>query len=211
MVNVPRFAVSATPRHFAGLYNVVTNLLLYQDPLQEKRAKRLESFIYSFDHSNLSGTAEIVRNLQERIRSLRRLRASLETEADLSPDNIALLASTRGQTRQLAEELDLIFDAIAAAQDPRDSRKSAEKSALMFEAKAAEIAWHMLSPTKDLLAKLAIKGGAFHWLSKQDGSVANRLKIMDLQALNSQPDALYPEILSRLKMSTTDVSVDSVV
>jgi len=55
----------------------------------------------------------------------------------------------------------------------------------------------MLTPEKTLLAKLALKGIAFHWLNKRDSSVSNSLTIQDLSALNGHPEAVFPEILSR--------------
>lgn len=206
-MNIPRFAVIANPNAFGALFNIVTNLLLYQDPLQQEKAKRLESFIYSFDHSNLSGTADIVRDLQQRIRSLDRLRASYETNQDqLDARGRIMLASTRGETRQLAEELDLIFDAIAAAQDPREDRDQSKKSAVKFEATAGDIAWHMLTPENNLMVKMAIKESAYHWLSMRDSSVTNKLTIQDLSALNGHVDAVFPEILSRFAKPGTSAS-----
>ena len=188
----------ANPNAFGALYNIVTSLLLYQDPLQQEKAKRLESFIYSFDHSNLSGTADIVRDLQQRIRSLDRLRATYETNQDqLDAHGRIMLASTRGETRQLAEELDLIFDAIAAAQDPREDRDQNKKSAVKFEASAGDIAWHMHTPDNLLMVKMGMKGTKFDWLSLRDSSVSNKLTIQDLSALDGRPDAVFPEIISR--------------
>jgi hypothetical protein len=72
-----------------------------------------------------------------------------------------LLAIVKGQMRQLAEELDLVFDAVASAQDPREERETGKKSAFKFEASSSEISWRMLTSEAHLLAKLAIKGSFF--------------------------------------------------
>lgn len=216
--------------HFlSGWPLVVTDLLLYQDSSQQARQKRLEAFIFSFDHSNLSGSADLVGDLQSQIRGLERLRATYESNPSyLDHEGRILLATTRGQMRQLAEELDLVFDAIAAAQDPREEREAGKKSAFKFEASSSEVSWRMMTGENHLLAKLAIKGepkahpagivwplirvsgmtssfpgSSLTWLARVDGSVSNTLSIEDLAALNGHHDAFFPEIISKSNHTST--------
>lgn len=180
------------------LYNIVTNLLLYQDSVQRERNKRLEDFIYSFDHSNLSGATDIVLDLQHRIRVLERMQTNLRANSDRRRlEHSVELVALKAEKRQLGEELDLLFLAIAAAQDPRDSKDRADSSAFKIEVTSSEISWNMLSADKRLLAKMALKHSKFSHLSLKDSSLINEISIRDLQALNGQPDALFPEMLSR--------------
>jgi hypothetical protein len=55
----------------------------------------------------------------------------------------------------------------------------------------------MLDDNKELLAKLAVQGINYSWLSRQDGSTASRLSATDLQAFNGSPMAIWPEILAK--------------
>jgi hypothetical protein len=142
--------------------SVVTDLLLYQDSSQQAKQKRLEAFIFSFDHSNLAGSSELISDIQSQIRALERLRATYEVNPSfMNTEGRILLAIVKGQMRQLAEELDLVFDAVASAQDPREERETGKKSAFKFEASSSEISWRMLTSEAHLLAKLAIKGSFF--------------------------------------------------
>jgi hypothetical protein len=100
------------------------------------------------------------------------------------------LAALKAEKRQLVDELDL-------AQDPRDAEDKTERSSFKFEATSSEISWNMLSADKRLLAKTALKQSKFSVLSQKDSSDIIEITIMDLQALNGQPDALFPEMLSR--------------
>ncbi|CDZ98519.1 Uncharacterized conserved protein [Phaffia rhodozyma] len=195
-VHVPRFGVIATPEQFASFYNVVNNLLLYQDPIQQAKNKKLQNFVYSFDHSNLSGTADVVQILQHRIRECQRMKADYQAHHD-DTENSSFQAQLKAQAGQLAEELSLVFEAIAATQQVKDDQQRNNKSAVRFEATSTEIGWHLLSSEKNLLAKLTLKSPQYQNLSRVDGSTVNEFTVLDLQALNGHPEAVFPEALSR--------------
>lgn len=180
------------------LYNIVTNLLLYQDSVQRERNKRLEDFTYSFDHSNLSAATDLVLNLQHRIRVNERMQTNLRADTDRRRlERSAELASLSAEKHQLSDELDLIFLAIASAQDPRDKNDATQASAFRVEVTSSEISWNMLTSDKRLLAKMALKHSVFSHVSQKDSSLINTITVKDLQALNGQQDALFPEMLSR--------------
>jgi hypothetical protein len=102
----------------------------------------------------------------------------------------------KAQALSLAEELNLIFDAIKSAQDKVDDQ-SDRKSALMLRASSNEISWRMLDDQRDLLAKLAVRNIDFSWLSRADSSTVNKLVVGDLQAFAGSPKAVWAEILSK--------------
>jgi hypothetical protein len=51
-VILPRLQVSATSKHYNALYNVVTDLLIYQDPGHRERVERIDSFTFAFDRKD---------------------------------------------------------------------------------------------------------------------------------------------------------------
>ena len=53
--------------------------------------------------------------------------------------------------------------------------------ALKVHASARDISWGMVDEASEMIAKLAVRGIDFTWLSRQDGSTVNNLIIMDLQ------------------------------
>ena len=61
----------------------------------------------------------------------------------------------------------------------------------------------MLEDTNDTLAKLSVRGIEYAWHSQKDSSAANKLVINDLQALDSSPDAVFPEMLVKYDKATS--------
>ncbi|CDR98696.1 hypothetical protein [Sporisorium scitamineum] len=199
LLNCPRFSVSANGEHFAALYNVVTDLILYRDPAHRDHAKRLEEMMFSYDFTDVSGLADIVAALQLRIREASSLVEQYQSVSHLLNERGRTeFNALRGEMLDLVEELNLIMDAITTSQDSQGGADREKKSALRFMAQAQEVAWNMIGDEAgQLVAKLALRGISFSWLNKADNSAANTLSIQDLQALNVDPNALFAEIITK--------------
>lgn len=178
--------------------DIVTNLLLLSDPAHKARMTQLETMLFSYDFTDFSAAAKVIADLQSRIRRLTRLEEtySFRRHEDDDPLQRNLLAS-KAHIFKLSEELNLIFDAIRLAQDNADDKNKEKKSALRVEFVSTEISWLILDDARDLLAKLAVRGIHFSWLSRKDGSTNSTLSLVDLQAFDGSPDALWPEILAK--------------
>lgn len=199
-VECEKFSVSANPDHFAAIYNVVTDLLLYNDPLQKSRNKKLEEIVFTHDFSNLTGVASLVLDLQQRIRGLHETVQQYQVHLDELDEQSRLeLFATRAEFVKLSAELNLVVLAIARAQNFNGA--STAKAGVQFEARAAELVWHMLEASGTPFAKFSIKGVEFSWISKQDSSISNRLVIRDLKALNSSPEQVFAEIIAKYDRS----------
>jgi hypothetical protein len=196
IVNVPTFGVVANSRHFAAIYNILTDLILYQDPEQRQRSQQLDTFIYSFDAEDSHRYSTEVQYLQNRIREQEATYQIYEEHYDrLSAEGKLEIGRVRSDLLADVQKLALIFDAIAILQS--HSKAAADlRSSLRLEAHAQELAWFMLDEDK-LIAKLAIKDIHYTWVRKKDSSTENALVVRELQALNTSPDAYYAEIISR--------------
>ena len=201
-VHCEKFSVSAEPDHFAAIYNVVTDLLLYSDPVQAQRNKELQEMVFTNDFSNLAGSAERVMDLQHKIRSLVELAQQYQIHLDeLDEWGRQELLVHRAELNLLSNQLSVLVSAITLAQDlngavdKRDKTKTG--AGVQLEAIAEELVWHMLDKTGMSFAKFSITGVEFSWATKTDSSVQNRLLIKDLKALNSSPDSVFPEIISK--------------
>ncbi|OSD04190.1 hypothetical protein PYCCODRAFT_1476242 [Trametes coccinea BRFM310] len=196
-LHVPRFTVSANDRHFQAISNIVTNLVLFTDAAHKTRAEKLESLLFSYDFTNLGSAADVVANMQQRLRQA--IETKREAEPKLlgygNPGRVELL-KIDAHILLLVEELNLIFDAIKLAQD-KASDQSDQKSALLLHASSEELSWRMLDRNDQLLAKLAVRDTDFYWLSRHDSSTVNKLAIGDLQAFDGAADAEWTEILSK--------------
>lgn len=197
-----KFSVSADPDHFAAIYNVVTDLLLYSDPIQAQRNKQLQEMVFTNDFTNLAGSAERVIDLQHKIRGLVELAQQYQIHLDELDDyGRQELFVHRAELNLLSNQLSVLVSAITLAQDlngavdKRDKTKTG--AGVQLEAIAEELVWHMLDKAGMSFAKFSITGVEFSWATKTDSSVQNRLLIKDLKALNSSPDSVFPEIISK--------------
>lgn len=159
--------------------------------------ERLETLVFAYDFSDLSSAANVVADLQSRLRAAAETRREAEIRFNATGyEGSAEILQLKAHTFLLAEELNLLFDAIKLAQD-RTEDETDQKSALLLNASASEISWRMLDDSRDLLAKLAMRNIDYSWLSRQDSSTVNKLAIGDLQAFDGSPHAVWPEILSK--------------
>lgn len=196
-VHVPRFTVSANDQHFQFISNIVTKLILFSDAALKDRADKLEKMLFSYDFTNLASAADVVANMQARLRhALETRREAVQRLQGFGDDGKVEVYKIDAHIFLLADELNLIFDAIKLAQD-KANEGSEQKSALLLHASSSEISWGMLDRQDQLLAKLAVRDIHFYWLSRQDSSTVNNLVVGDLQAFDGSADAEWTEILSR--------------
>lgn len=204
--DVPHFAVMANAQHYNALYNVVTNLILYQDPDERQRSQKIDTFIYSFDPQDAFRYVKEVAQLQQRIRELESLGKAYDDFYDLLTTEGKLgLIDIYTDLLDSVDMLTMIFDTVAAHRNSAE-RAAALQASLRLRVRAGEVAWFMVGPDA-LLAKLAMKGTHFDWLRKKDSSTESTLIIDDLQALNTSADAVFPEIVAKYKSGIKDNKV----
>ncbi|GAA5897882.1 hypothetical protein JCM6882_005104 [Rhodosporidiobolus microsporus] len=204
-IECEKFSLSANPAHFAAIYNVVTDLILYSDPGRKSRSTKLEALVFTRDFSNLNSVIETVLTLQQRLRALSALAQEYHVHLDeLDDEGRVELAVVRADYVRLSAELGLVVEALTRAQDSNGPKTTSKGPGTQLEARAAEITWHMLDKTDLPFAKFSVIGAEFSWISKQDGSASNRLVVKDLRALNSSPDQIFAEIIAKHDVPDTD-------
>lgn len=197
-VECEKFSVSANPDHFAAIYNVVTDLLLYSDPLQKMKSKQLEEIVFTRDFSDLTHAIDVVKSLQSRLRAISNLGQEYQVHLDqLDEEGRLELFHGRAEFVRLSNELNLVVQAITRAQVFNGASAAGTTAGIQFEARAFELVWHMLDKSDIPFAKFSVDGLEFSWTSKQDSSISNRLVIKDLKALNSSPDHIFTEIIAK--------------
>jgi hypothetical protein len=189
--------VSANTEHFQAISNIVTKLLLFSDPAHKIRLDRLETLIFTYDFTDLASAANVVSNLQSRLRDALETERTMRNSRRLEDEEGHLkLLQLKSHIFLLSEELNLLFDSIKMAQDRFDDQTD-QKSALLLHASSADISWRMLDARRNLLSKLAVANINFHWLSRQDSSTVNHLTIGNLSAFDGSRYAIWAEILSK--------------
>jgi hypothetical protein len=176
---------------------VLTNLVLFADAAHKTYSEKLGTMLFRYDFTDLMSTVSVVTDLQSRLRHVveveRLQRRHLQGMGDAG--RIEALKQ-KAQALSLAQELNLIFDAIKSAQDKVDDH-SDRKSAVLLRASSNDITWRMLDQQRDLLAKLALSKIEFTWLSRADSSTVSKLVLGDLQAFAGSQKAVWSEILSK--------------
>ena len=196
---VPRMHLTATSKHYSALYNVVTDLLLYQDPGHRDRAERIDNFQFAFDRSDRDPQKLIfdLFSLQHSIRSLRTIQRGYEANVDLLNDEgLEQLFKIRTDLLEATEQLFTVFEAISVNK-ARDEARAALKSASRLDVRVGGLAWHMLRDDLAPLLKIDIEGTLYSGVSNKDGSNDSAIAFGDLSALNSDTDAMYPEVMVR--------------
>lgn len=189
--------MSANTEHFQAISNIVTKLLLFSDPAHKIRLDRLETLIFTYDFTDLASAANVVSNLQSRLRDALETERTMRNSRRLEDEEGHLkLLQLKSHIFLLSEELNLLFDSIKMAQDRFDDQTD-QKSALLLHASSADISWRMLDARRNLLSKLAVANINFHWLSRQDSSTVNHLTIGNLSAFDGSRYAIWAEILSK--------------
>ncbi|KAG8856771.1 hypothetical protein FRB96_006274 [Tulasnella sp. 330] len=196
IIDIPRFTVTANSASFSALQNTIKNLLLYSDPTHSRRNEALETFLFTYDFSDVSSAMDVVSTLQARIRRLSQVVRRYTTVSDALDEagqKDALMV--HAQLTSLGDELDFIFQAARLAQEKARNYDDSLASALQLLVSSELISWNMLGEESNLIAKLAVKGVSFKWMNTKDGSAKNVLTIKDLQALNGLPGAAFAEVL----------------
>ncbi|KAH7914213.1 golgi-body localization protein domain-containing protein [Hygrophoropsis aurantiaca] len=201
-VHVPQFTVSASDGHFGAISNIVTNLILFSDVAHKNRLEKLETLLFTYDFTDLFSAANVVSDLQGRLRSAIEILVEAENHPHVVTTQTAQdILTLKAHISLLAEELSLIFDAIKLAQNGTDDGTD-QKSALLLHASSSDISWRMLDDQRDLLAKLAVRNIDYSWLSKQDSSTVNKLTVGDLRVYDGSPHAVWAEIVSKYEEPT---------
>jgi hypothetical protein len=198
-----RFSVSATPKHYTAIYDVITTLILHTDPGQKARNQKIERVVLSKDFSDRQDIALGVSRQQDEIRAIRSQIMTLiytghHELSEAAVMNLYLLSA------DLLRRMEIISMWMGAIQRSQDSKNSGRSMGMQLDARANEIVWHMRDDEETPLVKVAVKGVAFRWLNRSDGSVANCLLISDLLALNSSPEQYFSEIIAKQPAQGTD-------
>ncbi|EIW73580.1 hypothetical protein TREMEDRAFT_70997 [Tremella mesenterica DSM 1558] len=197
-VIVPRLVLSATSQHYSALYNVVTDLLMYQDPAHRRRSQRVDEFLLQFDRRDRDPSTFLVElfNLQREIRELEEKHRGYEQNIDRIDDvGRQTLVQIRADHLEYMDHLFTVFDAISV-NFAKDDARAMLKASSRFEVRAGGIAWHMLQDTFQPLIKLDIEHTLLSYLRNKDGSTDLAIAVGDLAALNSNADVLYPEVFA---------------
>ncbi|KAF2486097.1 mitochondrial protein from FMP27-domain-containing protein [Neohortaea acidophila] len=195
----PQFRAICDSAQYYAMYMIVTELLLYSEPLEKTRTERLEKILLASDFSDLSGAPGMVSKLQERIRQLEEIKMQFQVnEKYLDRQGWKDRIAIDQDLANCEDELFFMMKAITTAQQRNeDRREQADVAGMMhLNMSANEIAWHLIREKGESLVELQLRDAAFNRTHNNDGSDYNMVEIGGINGYNLLRDAIYPQIIA---------------
>ncbi|BFZ59473.1 Protein SABRE [Saitoella coloradoensis] len=196
-VNFPKFVVSADARQYRALYVIITDLLMYTEPLQKERTERLERILIAADFSDMRGAVGMVKKLQERIHQLLEIKTQFKIQAEnLDEQGCNDQVAVEAEIHDCQEELFFLMKTIIASQHMLEDHESMANSAMRWFLSASEVIWHMNQDDGTPMLDVGLSHATFKRVDNTDNSNFNTLEIEMMQAINLMPGARYTEMVA---------------
>ncbi|EMC98445.1 hypothetical protein BAUCODRAFT_121314 [Baudoinia panamericana UAMH 10762] len=195
----PHFRAICDSAQYYGMYVIVMDLLLYNEPLEKTRSERLEKIMLASDFSDLTGAPEMVQMLQERIRQLEEIKMHFQiNEKYLDRQGWKDRIIMDQDLAACEDELFFMMKAITTSQQRAEDRREQENAngVVHLSMRAKEIAWHLVREKGESLVEFQLKNASFDRTDHNDGSNFNQMEIGRINGFNLLPNALYPEIIA---------------
>lgn len=196
---MPMLTVSANATHWTALYYVITDLMIYTLPEKRQRKQKVDGFLLKFDRRDRD-PQQLLWSLfiiQQHMRNLAELQRGYQSNLQrLTPEGKRELFNIRADLLHEYEALNTVFDVINLNRSYEEARDALQTKS-RIDVRAGNIAWHMLREGDNPLLKLNIKRTLFAMDHNQDGSKDLAVAISDLQALNSNAEAVFTEVLTK--------------
>jgi hypothetical protein len=197
-VDFPKFDLTANSTQYYAMFTIVTDLLMYAEPMQKERNERIEKILLAADFSDLTGTPEMVMQLQKRIRSLNEFKMQFKLHAQRNdPQSKADEVRVERELIHCEEELFFLMKSVAAAsQQKRDERNREAMAVMTWHMAADEILWHLIEASGKPFVDIGLSKASFQRTVNSDSSNFNVLEIEMLQGLNLSPKPIFTTLLA---------------
>ena len=198
-VNFPHVRAICDSSQYYAMYIIVLDLLLYSEPLEKIRNEKLEKIMLAADFSDLSGSSEMVADLQKRIRDLEEIRAQFQLHVEeLDESGKKDFSTVEQDLANCEDELFFLMKAITSSQRKHDDRSpnASTNGFLRWYLSASDIVWLMLKDGLDPLVEVQLREAVYERTDNSDGSNHNVMEIEQVRGLNLVPGASYPEMIA---------------
>lgn len=194
-VHFPRVVVTADSAQYYALYLIVTDLLIYSEPSAKRQNVELEKILLASDFSDLSGSPEMVKALQERIRQLEEIDLQFRVNSNsLDVDGCKDQVMLRDELNSCEEELFFLMKAVTMSQEKHDGETETVPT-MRWYLSAREVIWHMICDDKSPMVDLGLSNATYRRFDNSDSSNYNTLEIEMMQGINLLPNSLYTDVL----------------
>jgi len=194
-VHFPRIVVTADSAQYYALYLIVTDLLIYSEPLAKRQNVELEKIMLASDFSDLSGSPEMVKSLQERIRQLEEIDLQFRVNSySLDEEGCKDQIMLRDELNTCEEELFFLMKAVTMSQEKHDSETETIPT-MRWYLSAREVIWHMMCDDTSPMVDVGLSNATYRRYDNNDSSNYNTLEIEMMQGINLLPNSLYTDVL----------------
>ena len=194
-VHFPRVVVTADSAQYYALYIIVTDLLIYAEPLVKRQNVELDKILLASDFSDLTGAPRLVSSLQERIRQLEEIDLQFRVHSHfLDEEGCRDHVELRDELNNCEEELFFLMKAVTMSQEKHEE-KTETVPTMRWYLSAREVIWHMMCDDKSPMVDLGLSNATYCRRDNNDSSNYNTLEIEMMQGINLLPNSLYTDVL----------------
>jgi hypothetical protein len=180
-VSFPDFIISVDSTQYFIVFDIITNLLVYKDPVRGERNIRLRKAALAVEQMNdLQQVVDSVLLLQEKIHFAGNyLKFGVSSGTSTTPTLDTILAKQREMRKSLIQyqdELYIIMEALKAVSLIEQKRKSVGV-AWHVQVHANNLEWFMMMDSGEPLAQWTLNHTHYLWMHHEDQSSVNVLEV----------------------------------
>ncbi|KAI9204045.1 golgi-body localization protein domain-containing protein [Polychytrium aggregatum] len=173
-VNFPNFALTANASHYLVLFNVITELLVYDDPHVRERSQQVRKMMLAIDQmEDVQKMMATVVSLSQKIESASTMLRSVVGTLNLGVPDLEYSGNSRAEIykhlSRYRDELYVVMQAISKFHSTESKRRDITPSNKLF-VHIGTVAWIMLLDSGDRLCEWKLTHASFGWTHNQDQS-----------------------------------------
>ncbi|QSL64829.1 hypothetical protein MERGE_002133 [Pneumocystis wakefieldiae] len=180
VVDFPKIIFTANSDQYYIIFLIVTDLLIYTEPAQKEKSKRLEKLMLAVDFSDLTEEIKTQHRLYYENYSMEQRLIRIKIEAEL---------------RDCEDELFYIMKSISASQK-HDGNIIENVANMSWLLSASEVVWHGLLENNKPFVDFGLSNATYQRTDNFNGSNFNILEIETIQGINLLPKTCFPDLLS---------------
>lgn len=199
-VNFPTFEITANSLQHSIFFNVVINLLVYNDPARGERNDRLRKMTLALEQmEDIYAVIESVNTLQDKIRQTESLLAyqMQNSRKTATPTGFkSQLTDIRQAGIRYKDELYVLMEALKQLLNLSRTKNSVEV-AWQLNVQAGKLVWTMMLDDGEPVCRWEFDKSSYEYIHNEDQSSANTLEIDKLHVENLlPPPQLYKDLIN---------------
>ncbi|RKP17861.1 hypothetical protein ROZALSC1DRAFT_23800 [Rozella allomycis CSF55] len=200
----PKIQVTCSSQQYTILYDIITKLIIYRDPVKKQEVDEMNMLILTTDTFDSVELMSEMSKLQYRIRQLfEMLKLDISNiftynDIDFNSEAYQKWLSVKQSYKEAQKQLSVIVEAfktILYRKKHQSSLKPSSNNTVIFR----DFTWDMIKDSNEAICTVSVLDSDFQWTYFEDNSVKCSIKVKNLFIKNRLRDSLYEDILSPLE------------